>query len=124
MLRFTHMDNRDLATRIEARATTAWSDDECWLCDRHTNRGYVLLVYKANGVTTRRYQHIVAWEMHNAQPVPKGMVVMHTCDNPGCFNPNHLRVGTPSDNIQDSVAKGRHACLTTKNLNYQYTLPS
>ena len=33
--------------------------------------------------------------------------VMHSCDNPSCCNPNHLSVGTSSDNIKDSMAKGR-----------------
>jgi hypothetical protein len=34
-------------------------------------------------------------------------VVLHTCDNPPCCNPRHLRVGTQRDNIADAVAKGR-----------------
>ena len=32
---------------------------------------------------------------------------MHTCDNPECNNPNHLRQGTVQDNIADREAKGR-----------------
>lgn len=39
--------------------------------------------------------------------VPKGSVVMHSCDNPGCVNPNHLSIGTQQDNIKDKLAKGR-----------------
>ena len=108
----------DLAHRIEQRATTEWSDNECWLSDRCTTRGgYVPLTRMIDGIKLYRMQHVVAWEMHNAEPVPEGMVVMHTCDNPGCFNPNHLKVGTQSDNICDSRDKGRHSCLTTDNLN-------
>lgn len=40
--------------------------------------------------------------------VPAGYVVMHSCDNPACINPEHLSVGTQSDNIKDCVDKGRH----------------
>lgn len=35
-------------------------------------------------------------------------VVMHTCDNPKCINPNHLKGGTQQDNVDDMMAKGRH----------------
>lgn len=33
--------------------------------------------------------------------------VLHKCDNPGCFNPKHLFVGTQKENIRDAMAKGR-----------------
>lgn len=42
-------------------------------------------------------------------PIPDGMVVMHTCDTPACFAAEHLVLGTQSENIKQSVARGRHA---------------
>jgi HNH endonuclease len=56
-----------------------------------------------------RPAHQVVWERHTGQRVPRGMVVMHRCDNPPCVNPEHLRLGTHADNQHDKVAKGRQA---------------
>lgn len=40
--------------------------------------------------------------------VPQGLVVMHSCDNPPCVNPKHLRPGTKMDNSRDCVNKKRN----------------
>ncbi len=53
------------------------------------------------------------WKLHRLKffilngEIPKGMLICHKCDNPSCFNINHLFLGTPKENSQDREKKGR-----------------
>ena len=102
----------NIIERIE-RAANELRDDECWTTSltSKVKGGYVLITANRTETSdphTTVLMHRIAWEAHNAEPIPEGMVVMHTCDNPECFNPHHLRLGTQSENMRDCVAKGRH----------------
>ena len=71
----------------------------CWVWTRGKSRaGY--------GRCKGSYTHVRMWELVNG-PVPAGMEVCHTCDNPSCINPEHLFLGTHQQNMQDMFTKGR-----------------
>lgn len=50
--------------------------------------------------------HRASWSFHYGE-IPEGMLICHKCDNPPCVNIDHLFLGTPKDNIQDAIKKGR-----------------
>lgn len=56
--------------------------------------------------------HRLAWESVHG-PIPPGLFILHMCDNPPCYNVEHLRVGTQKDNIADAISKGRMGGLET-----------
>lgn len=76
----------------------------CWLWSGYDVSGYGRTRFGArcNRVLVHRliFETVVG-------PIPEGMCVCHRCDNPSCCNPDHLFLGTLSDNTQDMLAKGR-----------------
>ncbi len=77
---------------------------ECWEWTAFKNKdGYGY--FKFQKKTERA--HRISWKLINGF-IPKGLLVCHKCDNPGCVNPDHLFLGTNKDNKLDCVSKGRH----------------
>lgn len=85
----------------------AGSDSDCWFWTGPTRGGYGVLSLPAPAGTRKTIlAHRYAYE-RSAGPIPPGMLVMHSCDNPLCVNPRHLSAGTWRDNNEDRSRKGR-----------------
>lgn len=78
--------------------------DACWLwLGQRARYGYgMFYVDKRKQARANR----IAWFLANG-PIPDGLVIAHTCDQPSCTNPAHLVAITQLENIKDRDAKGR-----------------
>lgn len=74
----------------------------CWEWRGSTAKGYGQI--KVAGAVLR--SHRIAYEMFYG-PLPDGVEVRHSCDNPLCVNPGHLATGTHQDNMDDKRERGR-----------------
>lgn len=79
----------------------------CWEWDgsAKSKRGYGQISMGGRG-GKQELVHRFSYTLHKGE-IPYGMVVMHMCDNPKCVNPDHLTIGTHSENTRDAVKKGR-----------------
>jgi hypothetical protein len=68
--------------------------------------GLVNLGRRPDGRQVNDYAHRISYTFANG-PIPKGLNVLHSCDNPRCCNPAHLELGTQADNMHDAQRKGR-----------------
>jgi hypothetical protein len=66
--------------------------------------GYGKLWFKKK---VRMVHRIVMFLKENVPLEDKYIRVLHKCDNPSCFDPEHLKVGTQRENIRDAMTKGR-----------------
>lgn len=80
--------------------------DDCWLWTGRCLRGYGQLSMGSRKAGIKG-THRVSWELHHG-PIPKGLSVLHKCDNPACVRPDHLFLGTQQDNLQDMRNKKRN----------------
>ena len=89
---------------LELRLLNKISQTEsCWLwMAARDKNGYGKLKLDGRMAMAHRMAYTV-W----VGEIPPKRLVLHTCDTPACINPDHLFVGTHTDNARDRRRKGR-----------------
>lgn len=97
----------ELSKRFWAKVNIA-APDECWEWTAYRNgQGYGKIFISMKAVNAQR----VAFCLDKNLPLCEidGKLVLHSCDNPSCVNPKHLRLGDHLDNVQDMQSRKREA---------------
>lgn len=76
----------------------------CWEWKKSSLRGkYGRFFFDGKVYSAHRAAYIIF-----VNKISGHLLVCHKCDNRRCANPEHLFIGTQSDNLKDMVSKGRH----------------
>lgn len=91
----------DIRLRFAIKHTTP--ETGCWEWVAAKNSGGYGLIRHNNRSSLA---HRVSYELHVASIPAGGFDLLHTCDNPGCVNPAHLRLCVHAHNMADHARKG------------------
>lgn len=105
----------DVKTRLESNrlidvATGCW----IWTAGRVSRKRPLQTYGRINVKGVPSFVHREAYRAY-VSPDLKGLCVLHRCDNPPCFNPDHLFLGTKGDNNRDTVSKKRQPKMQRTN---------
>ena len=94
---------RTLEERFEAKyIPEPMSGCWLWVAALHGNGRYGMMWNKHDYASAHR----ISWELYRG-PIPEDKFVLHKCDLGLCVNPDHLFLGTQTDNMRDMLNKGR-----------------
>lgn len=78
---------------------------DCWEWRGTVNsvHGYGYIRIKGHNYRAHRVSYMIL----TSKVIDDGMILMHSCDNKICVNPDHLSEGTYKENMEDASKKGR-----------------
>jgi hypothetical protein len=85
-------------------------NDDCWPWKGKINAKDGRPYFTVEGKRRVAYAHVL--ETYTGK-MAKGRQVLHSCDNPTCCSPYHLRWGTHQDNMDDMKERERHGLPKT-----------
>ena len=92
--------SEELVGRLSAKILKT---DDCWIWTGAKTCGYGIIKISRK---TFRCTRLVVFLTSGVDPGDK--LVLHSCDNPSCCRPDHLRIGTYLENAQDAKSRGRN----------------
>jgi hypothetical protein len=102
MINYTQKDIERFYNKITI--VTEGPDTGCWNIDYASNQGgYTKTSIKGKHIDSHRFMYLIQHPEENID----NLCVCHSCDHPWCVNPDHLWLGTDSDNVLDKIYKGR-----------------
>lgn len=104
-----YLDNA--VNRFWSKVIIPSDPNSCWIWKAATDKdGYGKFKVKVERKGLMVFRNIGAhsfiWQYYNGEK-PKSLIILHSCDNPSCVNPSHLKCGTHADNSRDRDLKGR-----------------
>lgn len=104
------LDRRpDLVERLKERlyARRTVTSSSCWIStDNISGKGYARVSIYFDNVKHRIRSHRFSYILSKGY-IPEDSMILHSCDNPLCWNPDHLFLGDAKANQQDRISKGR-----------------
>jgi hypothetical protein len=94
-----HRTTERITSNIDVMESSCWH----WRGSPGTY-GYGRIPFQGSRENAHRYSFLA-----HGGTIEPGQQVLHSCDNPICVNPAHLRAGSVADNMRDKVERGRQA---------------